>query len=108
MSVSASDIVFYRSANAGSSGGAVSGTAITDNVKNNLFDDILDAERIAGGTRYKKWFITNTHSTDDFEKPVVWISTGPRGMGDAEEAVKQQLQGLDRLCGSPYPSWNVR
>jgi hypothetical protein len=100
MSVSSSDIVFSRSANSGSSGGGIGGGVITDNVKNNLFDDIIDSERIAGGTRYKKWFISNQNSTESFEKPVVWISTGPRNMGDAIGLGWNSTDDADPLQGN--------
>lgn len=79
MAVSDSDIVFYKSATGASEGGAISATPILDEVDNNLWADISDSERIAGFTKYRKWFVTNEHSTDTMLLPVCWIEQAPTG-----------------------------
>lgn len=82
MSVSASDIHFYRSANGASAGGTRSPTAITNAVKNNLFDDISDASRVAGGSQVKKWFFRNENATDSLVSPLFWLSQPPQNLTD--------------------------
>lgn len=80
MAVSATDIHFYRSTNGSSAGGSRSPTEITNNVKNNLFDDVSDASRIAGGSQTKKWFFRNQHATDALLSPLFWFSEPPLGL----------------------------
>jgi hypothetical protein len=75
MSVVASDMLwkFSVSAAAGdttagtantSLGDQISTTQITDNVLDNLFDDVTSAEASAGATDYRCIFIHNNHATD--------------------------------------------
>lgn len=78
MSVSASDIFLYKSSSGASAGGGVTGTVIT-NATGDLFASLSDAERAAGGTRYKKWFLGNDHATDNLLTPKIWISQSPTG-----------------------------
>lgn len=77
MPVSGSDIAHHVSTSAGSSGGAIAGT-YTSGVKNNIWPDITDAERIAGGDRYRKTFWKNNHGTDAMVAPVVFYSVAPQ------------------------------
>ena len=56
-------------------GGVIDTTAtITDNTMNNVFDDVSDAERIAGDTDYRKIFFRNENA-DDYSNIKVWIET---------------------------------
>ena len=56
-------------------GGVIDTTAtITDNTMNNVFDDVSDAERIAGDTDYRKIFFRNENA-DDYSNIKVWIGT---------------------------------
>lgn len=75
MSVVASDILFKFSVSAAagdttagtantSLGDQVSTTQITDNVIDNLFDDVSSAEASAGDTEYRCFFVHNNHATD--------------------------------------------
>jgi len=83
MAVTDTDIIFYQSSDAGSTGGAPSVTEIVDSVTNNLWADISDAERIAGFTVYRKWFFTNEHATDAMVAPVAWIESPPTGVTES-------------------------
>jgi len=67
MPVISSDLTLYKSeyvTNTTANGGVISDNEITDNVLNNLFPNILDAERVAGGSRYRKFFLKNENSSD--------------------------------------------
>lgn len=77
MSIPASSIKYYRSSSGASAGGSKSATAITNNVKNNFFDDILDASRIAGGSVAKKYFLANEDASISMVKPLFWFNPAP-------------------------------
>jgi hypothetical protein len=77
MPVSASDIIHYQSAVAGSAGGAISASSIASGVPNNVWPDITDAQRIAGIVVHRKTFWKNTHATEPMVRPVIWASLPP-------------------------------
>lgn len=79
MAVSSTDITFLKSTIGDSAGGGATATVITNNVKNNLWPDLSDVERAAGGTRYRKVFIANNHITDSLATPKVWIEPDAPG-----------------------------
>lgn len=79
MSVTASDIHYFKSATGDTAGGALSGVEILGSTLNNFWIDVSDAERTAGGNRTRKWFLTNSHSTDSMLVPSVWVSQTPTG-----------------------------
>lgn len=80
MGVGQGDIVFYRSSIGTSDGGGISAVEIDDGDKNDLWPDISDASRIAGGTRTKKWFMANEHVTDSLLVPAIWVAAPPLGI----------------------------
>jgi hypothetical protein len=80
MAVSASDIVQYLSSDAGSTGGAISGSTTTSGVANNVWPDITDGERLAGGAKYRKTFWKNNHATDSMLEPVIYCPVFPTNM----------------------------
>lgn len=63
MSIVAADIKYYKSNGTDSTGGTITATEITDNILNNLFDDVSASESEAGLTDYRKLFVKNTHAT---------------------------------------------
>jgi len=68
MSVSVSDLKFYKSISGDSEGGAINTNAeITDNVDNNLIPDIGSAT-----VKYKKIFLKNTNSNDSANNVVLY------------------------------------
>lgn len=85
MAITATDIIYrYTQGNtsaqttstaAGSLGGTVSSSAITDNSANNLFDDVSGAESAAGDTEYRAIGILNNHGSLTWQSVVVWISS---------------------------------
>lgn len=52
-----------------------SSTEVVDAVANNLYDDVSDAERIAGDTEYRCYCIKNTNGSDSLLNPKIWIET---------------------------------
>lgn len=77
MSVSATDLVEYLSASAGSTGGAITGSSVTTGVANNVNPNVLDGARVAGGTDYRKTFWKNNHGTDAAQLPVMYFPILP-------------------------------
>lgn len=55
-------------------GGAVSATQITDNVDNNLFDDVTSAEAAAGSVEFRGYYAKNAHATIPLTDARVYIS----------------------------------
>jgi len=80
MAITASDIVHLESEDAASTGGAITASSITSGVKNNVWADVSDAERVAGGTLYRKTFWKNENATDAAAVPVLWCSDEPDNM----------------------------
>lgn len=80
MSVSDSDFQHLTSASTGSTGGAITGSSITSGVKNNVVPDKSSAERLAGGTDYRKTFFKNNHGTDAAVLPVLFTPVLPTNM----------------------------
>ena len=81
MAIIANDLKEYKSLNADSDGGAISGTEVTDNVDNNLFTDITGDEAAAGGTEYRKIFRKNEHGSLTWQAVISWILSQPTNSG---------------------------
>ena len=79
MPITSSDIALLTSNVAGSAGGAMSGSSITSGQMNNVWPDITDAERVAGGTRYRKVFWRNISGLEAALKPVLYSPVLPVG-----------------------------
>lgn len=63
---------------AASLGGAEStagGGVITDNVANNVWDDVSGAESAAGDIEYRGIYVHNNHGTLPLQSSVVWFDT---------------------------------
>lgn len=71
--ITQSQVKFYKSSDTDSVGGDISATEITDNVLNNLFDDVLGDETITGAVEYRKIFIKNTNPDTQLQSVKVWI-----------------------------------
>lgn len=87
MSIVASDIKYFQSANTGSTGGVISTNQIVDSVLNNLFPDVTGDEAAAGKTDYRKAFVKNSHSTLTLMNPKIWILREPQSEDDIEIAL---------------------
>lgn len=55
-------------------GGAMSSTAIVDNVAQNLFDNVSGTESRDGDTEYRCFFVLNNHGTLTFQNARIWLS----------------------------------
>jgi hypothetical protein len=80
MSVAQDELIWRKSATGTSEGGVVSGTLLASGLKNDLWANISDASRLAGGTRYKKVFVCNDSVTDALVLPAIWIYQQPTNM----------------------------
>ena len=87
------DLHWMLSSSGASEGGAESATGIVDATDNNVFPDVSDASRIAGGSMTRKIFVENTHGTDAYGAHSIWVlvvptnATGSIGLGfdDADD-----------------------
>ncbi len=67
MSISPTDIVFFKSLyinDTTANGGKIGVTRLTSGVNNNLFPNVISAERTSGVTRYRKFFIKNENPSN--------------------------------------------
>jgi hypothetical protein len=76
--ITADGIKWYRCVNwaeGGAHGGAIdTGNEITSGASNAVFDDVSNAERVAGDTEYRKVFIRNEND-GDWPNPRAWIES---------------------------------
>ncbi len=79
-------------------GGAIdTGDEITDATSENVFDNVSDAERIAGDTEYRKIFFRNENA-DDYGVPKIWIETQTPATNDSVAILQggsKSVQGND-------------
>lgn len=77
--VDGDNIKFYQCATwteGSTHGGAIdTGNEITSGADENVFDDVSNAERLAGDTEYRKIFIRNESPNDTWEGVKCWIDT---------------------------------
>lgn len=76
MTVKASLIKFYQCATwaeGAAHGGAIGAVEISSGALNNIFDDISDAERVAGDTDYRKVYVKNTNA-DTWAAVKAWVA----------------------------------
>src|SRR3989304_6190257 len=97
MTASSADIQFTKTAENVSAGGVNSGGLITSTTKR-FMPAITDPERIAGGSRIKKYCIFNNHATDAYTLPGTWLvpATGVTdeiGLGDGDGGDEDSTQG---------------
>lgn len=85
MPIASADIQYRLSGGAANAdpnaslGGAKSSTQITDNVDNNLFDDVSGAEHTAGRIEYRCFYVHNNHGTLTLTSAVAWIASDTSG-----------------------------
>jgi hypothetical protein len=89
--IASTDIVWTYSVKTGSAGNSTAGTAagslgkyisttaITNNVANNVFDDISGDENAASTVDYRALFVKNAHGSLTLTAPKVWISAEVAG-----------------------------
>jgi len=82
--IASTDLEYRLSGGAGNTipnsslGGAMStagGGVITDNVTDNLWDDVSGDEAAAGDTEYRGFYVKNTHATLPWLSVVYWIAS---------------------------------
>lgn len=68
MGIVSSEIKMFKSLSvsdtAGSNGGRMSQNEVVDNVNNNIFPDVSQAQRLAGATTLRKVFVSNTNGAN--------------------------------------------
>ena len=77
MPVATTDIDVWQSVGGGTGGERDLGAPITDNEIGNLFPQITSSEAAAGGSRIRKFFISNEHATDDMLSPAASVRFYP-------------------------------
>jgi hypothetical protein len=103
MPVSGSDLHFYLSSGGASEGGARSATEIVSATDNNVFPDVGDVARIAGGSMTRKIFVANEHGVDAYAAHSIWILLQPTnaegsiglGFDDADDDEPDQATLVD-------------
>lgn len=86
MSIVATDIKKYKSANGSSEGGVITATEITDATIDNLFPSVTVQQAQDGETDYRKFFVKNTNPSINWSNVVVWKSL-PTPSADDEIAI---------------------
>ena len=85
-SIETASLIWYQCTNwteAATHGGDINTSAsIVSNTANNIFDDVTNAERVAGNTDYMKIYFRN-ENTDDYTNATIWISANTDAAGDA-------------------------
>ncbi|MBF0098560.1 MAG: hypothetical protein HQM04_06970 [Magnetococcales bacterium] len=83
MAIQASEIKWYKSLvvnDSGSNGGVLSANECVDGVKNNVWPDVSQAERLAGSVKYRKTFIKIANADNlALLDPCIFIETGTPG-----------------------------
>ena len=108
MSVQASDLKFFRSvtvSDVANNGGRMSTNEVVTGVKNNLFPNVTNTERLAGLTRYRKKFLKNEESTGlalNYAK--VWV--GRRTPAQDYIQIKEGTNTDAQSDASAYTSWS--
>ena len=87
MPVVSSDIKYFLSGGASnddenaSLGGVRSSSEITNNVVNNLFDNVTGGEATSGDVEYRCFYFANTHLTDTLDAVKVWLGSNTPAAG---------------------------
>lgn len=77
MPVLTGDIQLHSSTATSSSGGSIAVSTITSNAMNNVFPDVSDSERQAGGDIYRKLFWKNENASDPLVAAVIYTPSLP-------------------------------
>ena len=78
MPLTNTDIKIYEASvndDSASNGGVITANEITDNIVNNLFPNFTAGEASSGKTRYRKYFVKNSHSSLTWYNVKAWIET---------------------------------
>ena len=112
MSITAAQLVFYKPdevSDDSTNGGRLTSVSVTSGISNNIWPNVSEADRTAGGTWHRKIFC-KVDSTEnlDLENPVVYIEYFTPG-DDAvyafpatQDDIQGDLTGSERLYGCGY------
>jgi len=79
-------------------GGAISSVEIVDDTLNNLFASANSTEADAGSTKYRAFFVKNTHATLTYTDSVVYISSNtPSGTTGVAIALADEAIGTSPI-----------
>lgn len=99
MAVVASDLKIYLSGGGSNTdpnasiGGAVSSTEVSSTPMNNLFDNVSDAEAVAGDVEYRCVYLSNDNATDTLNSAAVFIQSNTPS-GDSTIAIGLDPAGI--------------
>lgn len=85
MGLSMNDITVYRASSWGEGnghGGNIGSVKITSNTDQNIFDDVSDAERVAGDIEYRKIYIRNGKAATAWDDVRCWLSLNSTAAND--------------------------
>lgn len=101
MAIDTANLKWYQCATwaeGDSHGGSIdTGSEITTDTDQNIFDDVSDAERVAGDTEYRKIFFRNENA-DDYNSVKAWIETQTPATNSAVSVV---LAGTKSTTSTP-------
>ncbi|MEO5341070.1 MAG: hypothetical protein H7837_11245 [Magnetococcus sp. MYC-9] len=110
MAIQANEIKWYKSAlvnDGASNGGTLSAQECLDGVKNNVWPDVSQAERLTGSVKYRKTFIKVANDADlALINPQIFIETGTPGddsivlMAGTQTDTQAQAVGYSRFYGA--------
>lgn len=108
MSIQAADLKFFKSAtvsDAVNNGGRMSTNEVVSGVKNNLFPNVSNTERLAGLTRFRKKYLKNEESTGlALNETRVWI--GRRTPAQDYIQIKEGTNTDVQSDASAYTAWS--
>lgn len=117
MSITSSELIWRKSLavnDTTANGGRMSTNIVTTNVKNNIFPDVSQAERVAGSTKYRKVFIHVANDADlSLVAPRVYVES--RTPGDdavmfivgTQRDTQVNITGSEQKYGSGQLNTNV-
>ncbi|ABK43851.1 hypothetical protein Mmc1_1340 [Magnetococcus marinus MC-1] len=110
MPIQTSELRFYKSTTVSdttSNGGRISASEIADGVKNNVWPDVPQGERLAGSTKYRKVFFKVANDADiKLIDPRIYVETATPGddriliFPGTQTDTQGALTGSERLYGS--------
>lgn len=107
MSISASEILFYRAVNnndTATNGGRIGTTQVVDGSLNSLFPNVSHSERVDGITRYRKMFLRNRNAAGlSMYSGEVWIGT--RSLADDYFQLKAGTDSDNQTDAEGYTNW---
>ena len=117
MPVQSTELKFYKAATVGdtsSNGGRMSANEIADGVKNNVWPDVPQGERLAGSTKYRKVFFKVANDDDTkLINPRLFVETPTPGddrvliFPGTQTDVQGDLTGTERQYGGGWLDVNV-